>query len=150
MKLRVKKLKPEAVVPKIANIGDAGADMTAISKFQDELGNMVYGTGIAMEIPRGYVGLLFPRSSVSKKVLSLANSVGVIDSTYRGEIIFKFKPTPHFQVDSNTGFTGQETYEVGERVGQIIILPYPEIEYEETDELSDTDRGTEGWGSTGK
>jgi len=149
MQVKIKKLVPEAVPPKIANIGDAGADMTAIDKSYDEQGNVVYKTGIAMEIPRGYVGLIFPRSSVSKKTLSLANSVGVIDSTYRGEIIFKFKPTVHFTKNTKPPF-GDEQYEVGERVGQIIILPYPEIEYELVDELSDTERGTEGWGSTGK
>lgn len=146
MKLKIKKLVPEAVVPKIANIGDAGADMTAIDKSYDGYGNVVYKTGIAMEIPLGYVGLLFPRSSVSKKTISLANSVGVIDSTYRGEIIFKFKPTPHFTVEE----LGDFEYEVGDRIGQIIILPYPEIEYEEVDDLSDTVRGTDGFGSTGK
>jgi dUTP pyrophosphatase len=145
MKLRVKKLVSDAVIPKIANIGDAGADMTAIDKSYDDHGNVVYRTGIAMEIPLGYVGLIFPRSSVSKKSLSLANSVGVIDSTYRGEIVFKFKPTVHFTVEE----LRDTEYEVGDRVGQIIILPYPEIEYEESDELSDTVRGTDGWGSTG-
>ena len=150
MKVRIKKISPDAVIPKIQNIGDAGADMTAVSTSYDERGNVVYGTGISMEIPCGYVGLLFPRSSVSKKTLSLANSVGVIDSTYRGEIIFKFKPTLHFNTKPETPFFGDMEYEVGDRVGQIIILPYPEIEYEGVDELSDTERGTEGWGSTGK
>lgn len=150
MKIKIKKLSPDADVPKIANLGDAGADMTAISKSYDEHGNVVYGTGISMEIPKGYVGLIFPRSSVSKKTVSLANSVGVIDSTYRGEITFKFKPTPFFSMNTVPYFLGDEQYEIGDRIGQIIILPYPEIEYEEVDELSDTERGTEGWGSTGK
>ena len=85
MKVNVKKLDSNAVVPTYAKHGDAGMDLTATSKSYDEHGNVVYGTGLAFEIPTGYVGLLFPRSSNTKKDLILGNSVGVIDSGYRGE-----------------------------------------------------------------
>lgn len=140
MKVKIKKLHPDAVIPKYAKPGDAGMDLTAVS-VEDEYynGNVVYNTGLAFEIPEGYVGLLFPRSSNSKKGLLLSNSVGVIDSGYRGEVSFKFKV-----LNSSMG-----VYKVGERIGQILIVPYPQIEFEEVEELSETERGTGGYGSTG-
>src|SRR5690606_10497369 len=91
MKVKIKRLHPQAVIPSYAKPGDAGMDLTATSKSYDENGNVVYGTGLAFEIPEGYVGLLFPRSSNSKTDLILSNSVGVLDSGYRGEVMFKFK-----------------------------------------------------------
>lgn len=141
MKVKIKKLHPDAVIPKYAKPGDAGMDLTAVS-VEDEYynGNVVYNTGLAFEIPEGYVGLLFPRSSNSKKGLLLSNSVGVIDSGYRGEVSFKFKV-----LNSSMG-----VYKVGERIGQILIIPYPQIEFEEVEELSETERGTGSYGSTGK
>ena len=93
MEVKIKKLCDSAVIPSYAKPGDAGMDLVATSRIFDKYGNVEYGTGLAMEIPEGYVGLLFPRSSISKQDLSLANAVGVIDSGYRGEIKFKFKPT---------------------------------------------------------
>lgn len=102
---------------------------------------MVYGTGLAVEIPEGYVGLLFPRSSISKKGLTLANSVGVIDSGYRGEIMFKFAITSDRPRKNSV-------YEVGDRIGQLIIMPYPKIEFV-TGELTESERGVGGFGSTG-
>lgn len=80
MKVRIKKLDIKAVIPHYAMPGDAGMDLTATSKFYDKYGNICYGTGLAFEIPEGYVGLVFPRSSCSKKQLALANAVAVIDS----------------------------------------------------------------------
>lgn len=173
MKVKIKKLCESAVIPSYAKPGDAGMDLTATSRIFDKYGNVEYGTGIAMEIPEGYVGLLFPRSSICKKDLSLSNAVGVIDSGYRGEIKFKFKPTlaymdfgvsedPHgVSYDSDTfnfvGIVGDNTkdavtpaiYKVGDKIGQMIILPYPHIELTEVSELSTTDRGEGGYGSTG-
>lgn len=140
LKIKIKKLHPNAIIPRYSKLGDAGMDLTAVSKNQDEYGNIVYDTGLAFEIPEGYVGLLFPRSSIFKKDLVLSNSVGVIDSGYRGTVQFKFKPIDAFKLDE---------YEVRERIGQIIILPYPQIEFQEVDELSDTERSTGGFGSTG-
>ena len=140
MKVRIKKLDPNSVIPTYAKEGDAGLDLTAVSKTVDNSGNIVYGTGLAFEIPQGYVGLVFPRSSNAKKDLWLTNSVGVIDSGYRGEGMFKYRPV---------SFKERE-YAVGERVGQLIIMPYPYIEFEETDELSESERSTGGYGSSGK
>lgn len=144
MKIKIKKLHSNAVIPKYAKPGDAGLDLTVTSKSYDDNENIVYGTGLAVEIPEGYVGLIFPRSSNSKTDLYLTNHVGVIDSGYRGEIMFKFRK-------SNCIKTFQEArvYEVGDRVGQLIVLPYPAIEFEEVDELSSTDRGVGGFGSSG-
>lgn len=154
MKVKVKKLHADSVIPVYAKHGDAGLDLTAVSKEYDDHGNVVYGTGLAIEIPHGYVGLLFPRSSNSKKSLMLSNSVGVIDSGYRGEILFKFKPSQRygdsfevFDSDLLDSFVDAQ-HEVGDRIGQIVIMPYPKIELVESDELSDSDRGVGGFGST--
>lgn len=142
MQVNIKKLYEYAVIPNYAKDGDAGMDLTATSKSYDEHGNVVYGTGLAFEIPAGYVGLLFPRSSNTKKDLILGNSVGVLDSGYRGEVIFKFKAALKDQ------HRMKEIYEIGDRIGQIIIMPYPKIEFVEVDELSSSDRGVGGFGST--
>ena len=147
MQVKIKKLHPDSKIPQYAKHGDAGMDLTAISKQYDEHGNVVYGTGLAFEIPQGYAGFLFPRSSNAKKDLILSNSVGVIDSGYRGEVVFKFKPSDWYNRDDASCTAPQ--YEVGDRIGQIIILPYPEIEFLEVGELSSSDRGVGGFGSTG-
>jgi dUTP pyrophosphatase len=140
MKVRFKKLVPEAVVPSYAKAGDAGLDLTATSKTWDEEKQLVVmGTGLAMEIPPGHVGLIFPRSSICKTPLSLANCVGVIDAGYRGEVKFMFRP----------GDRPRKNYEVGDRIGQLIIMPFPSIEPEEAEELSDSERGAGGFGSSG-
>ena len=147
MKVKIKKLHPDAVIPTYAKEGDAGIDLTAIRKEYDEFKNVVYHTGISIEIPRGYVGFLFPRSSNSKKNLVLSNCVGVIDSGYRGQILFKYKYL--FEVHNLVGQVPIE-YQRGDRVGQLIIMPYPQIEFEEVEELSESERGEGGYGSTGK
>ena len=148
MKVNFKKLSPDAAIPTKAHPSDAGFDITAIAVGLEAItGNLVYYTGIAVEIPEGYVGLLFPRSSISEKSQMLTNSVGVIDSGYRGEITFKFKPKQAY----NSGLYYEASqYKVGERVGQLIIIPYPEVEFVETEELSPSDRGKSGYGSSGK
>jgi len=142
MQVRVKRLNDKAVIPAYSKPGDAGMDLTATSIDTDEYSNIVYGTGLAVEIPEGYVGLLFPRSSNTKKDLYLGNHVGVVDSGYRGEIFFKYRPYK--------GLMNSNIYEVGERIGQLIILPYPSIELVETETLTDSERGQGGFGSTGK
>lgn len=152
MKVNVKKLSENAVLPTYAKHGDAGMDLTATSKEYDEHGNVVYGTSLAFEIPAGFVGLLFPRSSNTKKDLILGNSVGVLDSGYRGEVVFKFKAIDtHYMQDGKLTFLKKDfmqEYNLGDRIGQIIILPYPKIEFNLVDELSTTDRGVGGFGST--
>lgn len=142
MKVNVKKLDSNAVLPTYARHGDAGMDLTATSKNYDEHGSVCYGTSLAFEIPRGFVGLLFPRSSNTKKDLILANSVGVIDSGYRGEVVLKFKAALKDQ------HRMKEIYEIGDRIGQIIIMPYPQVEFNLVDELSSSDRGVGAFGST--
>ena len=138
MKLRIKKLNPNAVIPTYAKDGDAGMDVVATRIINERLDSITYGTDIALEIPEGFVGLIFPRSSIRKTDLILSNSVGVIDSGYRGEIQATFKRS------------GVYAYAVGDRGAQIMIIPHPPIEFEEVDELSDTERGDGGFGSTGK
>ena len=138
VEVKIKKLHPDAVTPTYAKLGDAGMDLYAVDMHWDEYGNFVFQTGLAMEIPEGYVGLIFPRSSISKTPHSLRNSVGVIDSGYRGEIIIKF-----------SGDSGQTTYEPGDRVAQIIIMPHPEVRFVEAGALTETERGDGGFGSTG-
>lgn len=138
MKVKIKKLHDKAVIPKYAHDTDAGLDLVAVSV--EHFDSFIeYDTGIAVAIPEGHVGLIFPRSSISKKALFLSNSVGVIDSGYRGPIKFRFKQTQ-----------GENIYQIGDRIGQLIILPYPKVEFEEVDELDKTERGEGGYGSTGK
>ena len=146
MKVRFKKLREEAVTPSYSKVGDAAMDLTAISKnqvmsegfYSQDLKYIEYGTGLAVEVPENHVALIFPRSSISETDLTLTNSVGVIDSGYRCEIKFRFRATKN-----------EMQYQVGERVGQMLIIPYPTIELEEVKELSKTERGTGGFGSTG-
>ena len=142
MQVRIKKLNENAVIPKYAKDGDAGLDLVATSiKFDGT--QVTYGTGLAMEIPEGFVGLAFPRSSIRKTDLSLSNSVGVIDSGYRGEIQATFN-------QKSLSKDGQILYGVGDRIMQIMIIPHPTIEFEEVNELNNTERGQGGFGSTGK
>jgi len=136
--LKFKKLVKNAVVPNKATSGSNGFDLTATSKeWHDEFEAYVYGTGIAVEIPKGYVGLLLPRSSVRKYDLIMANCVGVIDSDYRGEIMATFRPTNPYQ---------GKVYNVGDKLCQLVVVPAPEFKIEEVDTLSDTERGTKGHG----
>ena len=153
MEIKIKKLYKDSILPTKAHTTDAGYDLYAHSKSYDDDGNIVYGSGVAMEIPKGYVGLVFPRSSNAKKDLLLSNSVGVIDSGYRGEILFKFKFAPISNTQTQEqylSFAYSKRYEIGDRIGQIIIMPYPDVEFLEVEELDDSDRGTGGYGSSGK
>ena len=138
MIVNIKKLNENAVIPFYSLNGDAGLDLTAISmKYTKNY--IEYGTGLAIEIPRNFLGLLFPRSSISNKDLSLTNSVGVIDSNFRGEILLRFKSE-----------NKENIYHIGDRIGQLLIIPYPYILLQETKELPPTTRGEAGFGSTGK
>ena len=157
MEIKIKKLKENAVIPSYAKDGDAGMDLTATSKWYDDNGNTCYGTGLAFEIPEGYFGLLVPRSSNAKTDLRLTNSSGILDSCYRGEVMFKYRNDNYSKLDGglqshlmmgDINFVNE--YEVGDRIGQILILPYPEINFLEVDELSETERGEGGYGSSGK
>ena len=132
-------LNPTAVTPSYSKDGDAGMDLTATTIISHTTDQVTYGTGISLEIPKDYVGLVFPRSSIRKYDLELTNSVGVIDSGYRGEIQLTFN-----KVNNKTTI-----YNVGDRVGQIMIIPYPKINFVESDELTITERGEGGFGSSG-
>jgi dUTP pyrophosphatase len=142
MKVLFKKLVPEAQKPKFGKPGDAGADLVATSVDFSRKNQVVYGTGLAVEIPEGMMGLVFPRSSVRNYDLSMANSVGVIDSGYRGEIMVTFNILNLHTVENS--------YQVGDRIAQLIIIPVPLAKYVEVEELSETQRGQQGHGSTGK
>ena len=146
MKVKIKKLHPDAVIPKYAKESDAGMDLVATSVISNTETQITYGLGIALEIPEGFVGLVFPRSSIRNTNLQLSNSVGVIDSGYRGELQATFNKL----FDSKDVVNGFGMYMPGDRVCQIIIIPHPQVELLEVDELSDSDRGTGGFGSTGK
>lgn len=173
MKVKVKKLNDSAVIPSYAHDTDAGMDLTATSfEFDYKTGCYIYGTGLAFEIPKGYVGKIYPRSSVYKTPFALSNCVGVIDSGYRGEVKVIFRNTNYrskymglwhrikyflfdrvdatnWNVISNYSFE-DTCYRVGDRIAQIIIEKYPKVEIEEVEELQDSDRGDGGFGSTGK
>lgn len=144
MKIKIKKTHPEAKLPQYMSEGACGMDMTAVSRETLQLGTgavIQYDTGISIEIPKGYVGLIAPRSSITTKTsLFLGNSIGVIDSDYRGTIKFQFRAT---------SFSGVKAYEVGDRIGQIMFVPCEQVELQEVDELEDTKRGSGGHGSTG-
>lgn len=141
MKIKVKRLNELAMLPTKAHATDAGFDLYATSKTYDNDNNVVYGCGLAFEIPDGYMGLVFPRSSNAKKSLLLSNSVGVIDAGYRGEVTAKFKRLYPIS---------QGEYAIGERFAQLIVMPIQAVEFEEAEELSESERSVGGYGSSGK
>ena len=146
MKVKIKKLNPLAVIPKYSKPGDAGMDLYAVDvkhnfdAITGDLTKITVDSGLAFEIPEGFVGLVFPRSSVQGTGVRLANCVGVIDSGYRGSVKAVFDVIDHSLI----------AYEVGDKFAQIMIIPYPPVEFEEVEDLSSTERGEGGFGSTGK
>ncbi len=172
MEIKFKKMDERAVAPYKKHLTDAGVDLTAISvEYDEETDCIIYDTGIAVEIPAGYFGLVVPRSSIHKTDLMLTNHAGIIDSDYRGTIKAKFKIMSDYDypatmygdfnellqegkfciyVNSEVAISGYSIYKLGDRICQLIIVPIPLIEYIESDTLSDTERGDGGFGSTGK
>lgn len=164
MKIRYKKLVPEAKSPFRKYDDDAGYDLYAVSKTETDK-YIEYGIGIAIEIPKYCVGLIFPRSSVTEKDLMLKNCIGVIDTQYRGELRCRFARIPSTKFEDLLMWQKDETkdkrgyieiiwckenqYEIGERVAQIIIIPIPPVEFVESNELSETERGAGSYGHTG-
>lgn len=143
MKVFIKKLDPRAHAPAYGSLAAAGADLYALADapITIEAGaTVLVHTGIALEIPDGYVGLIYARSGLAtKRGLAPANKVGVIDSDYRGEVmvaLYNQSPIP-------------QTVEHGERIAQLVIAPYLTVKFEETEALSGTERGEGGFGSTG-
>lgn len=142
--VRVKKLHPNAKLPTYGSAFAAGADLYACLEEPVTIGpgeTYWVSTGIALEVPVGCAGLVYARSSLgAKRGLAPANKVGVVDSDYRGEVrVVLFNHSPETQ-----------TINPGERVAQFVITPVVTPQYVEAEELLDTDRGTGGFGSTGK
>ncbi len=141
--LKFKRLDAKAQAPRKAHPADAGYDLTCTMVECDANSNIVtYHTGLSFEIPNGYVGLLFARSSIYKTGQSVCNSVGVIDSNFRGEVMLKT-----YLADNEVN--NRIVYKEGERCCQLVILKLPEFKIVEAAELSKSDRGTQGYGSTG-
>lgn len=137
--VKFKKIREEATIPSYAKEGDAGMDLFSTSLVRNGKYHE-YGTGLCMEIPKGYVGLVFPRSSISETGHYLRNSVGVIDSGYRGEI----------KIRMSIPFLEEKEYDVGHKIAQLLIIKLPWVEVQEVLDLSDSDRGSGGFGSTGE
>lgn len=144
MEIKFKRLSDKAIMPIRAHEGDAGVDLTCtnIDTVRNEAGQilLVYHTDLAVEIPEGHVGLLFPRSSIWNKSIAMTNSVGVIDSGYRGEIKVVMRSTTDVV---------PAIYTPGERFAQLVIIPIPQYTIAEATELSESERGEDGFGSTG-
>lgn len=151
MNIQWTKLHPSAVAPRRAHASDAGYDLVATSvELNKKEEYWEYGTGIAVAIPDGHVGLLFPRSSISKTDLQLANSVGVIDPGYRGEVKLRFRDVSYERGSESFACA---RYDVGDKIGQLIIVPIPGVRWDEVgaEEFAQdsSERGTGGFGSTG-
>lgn len=144
VKVKIKRLTGDAVVPTYGTPHSAGADLYCVADAPvviEPHATVLVRTGISIELPEGTVGLIYPRSGLAtKRSLAPANKVGVIDSDYRGEIMVALH---------NHGVVSQ-TVEVGERIAQLVIAPYFVADFEEVDSLSDTERGEGGFGSTGR
>ncbi len=143
MKIAVKKLHENAVLPTYGSVAAAGADLYALTD-----GELVFApdetklvrTGLAMEIPEGYAGFIYARSGLaSKRGLAPANKVGVVDADYRGEVMVA--------LHNHSGV--EQKIAAGERIAQLVVAPFLKAEFEEADELNDTARGAGGFGSTG-
>lgn len=139
--LRIKKLHPKAVTPKYAKPGDAGLDLVCVDSYEKD-GLWVCHLGLAFEIPKGYFGAIYPRSSIKNYDLRLSNCVGVVDSQFRGEVMAYFD----FTSDPRTA----RVYRNGDKCCQMIIQKCEKVFPIEVEELSETERGTGGFGSTGK
>lgn len=148
--VKFKKLNEHADPPSYVTNNSAGADLTVIDVEYDRIRNIYkYHTGLAVEIPKGYLGLLFPKSNVADYDLILANCVGVIDSDYRGEICAKFRPIKHRSKLYEWLF-GRNIYYPYEKCVQLIIIPYPKINFVGVEKLSETERGDKGFGEMDK
>lgn len=139
--VKVKKLHPNAKVPQYMTAGAAAVDLYATEVKLEQM-YVEYKTGLAFEIMEGYMGLLLPRSSISSQTtLMLSNSLGLLDADFRGEVTFRFRPLYP---------DGNKIYKIGDRIGQLLILPVPKMDIIEVDELSETVRGAGAYGSTNK
>jgi len=141
VKVNIKKLHEDATVPKYATEGAACFDLVATARKIGVDNSATYATGLAFEVPKGYVMLVYSRSGHGfKEGLRLANCTGVIDSDYRGQVMVKLQ-SDHPQPDWPR---------VGERIAQAMLVKLPVVEFEEVEELTETKRGQGGFGSTGE
>ena len=144
MKVNVMKLKADAILPTRGSSSAAGYDLYACPDTDEVViksGQTVkVGTGLAFQIPEGYFGAIFTRSGLAAKGLRPANCVGVADSDYRGEYI----------VALHNDSSADMTVAKGDRIAQLVVMPYLSVEFDEVDDLQKTERGTGGFGSTGK
>jgi dUTP pyrophosphatase len=138
MKVKIKRLSKNSVIPKYSKQGDAGMDLTVTEVEYLDSEHIKLHFGLAFEIPIGYVGYIFPRSSCYKQRQIMSNSVGVVDSGYRGEVSAVM-----------IGTCKDFMYKVGDRAAQIIIMPIPHIEFEQVETMSESERGDSGYGSSG-
>jgi len=162
MEVKIKKLDPKAIIPKYAKQGDMGMDLTAISyEYNKDIDCYIYHTGLAFEVPEGYGMLIVPRSSNRKTEAYMTNHCAIIDSGYRGEVLICFKNRTTLEISMERDFEypvdNEEEipyiyapYSIGDRIAQLVILPYPQITFKEVDELSTTERNDSGFGSSGK
>lgn len=162
--VKFKKLHKDAELPTYIEAGSAGLDIKCVDcEYDVEHDAYIYHTGLAVEIPKGYVGLLFPKSGIFKKEMMLCNHVGVCDSSYRGEVkaMFKITKKRYFKTfldrcrsaflgqisyHKEDLFTSDEVYANGDKIIQLIIIPYPKINVLESEELEKTERGEKGFG----
>ena len=140
MRIKIKKVNENAVTPTYNHSTDAGADLYATSVTYSDT-YVEYDTGLIIEIPEGYAGFVFPRSSISNKKQSLCNSVGCIDSGYLGTIRLRFR--------EDEAASKKDVYQIGDKIGQLIILPVPKLTFITVEELASTNRGSLGFGSSG-
>ena len=143
LKIKIKKFRDEAKTPSFQSEDAVGADLVAIKIVKNGLFRIWYDCEFAAEIPKGYAGLIFPRSSISKLPLVLANSVGVVDPDYRGSFQIKFNRT-------FPGIFSRKKYKIGERIAQLLIIKVASVEYVSSEIITETKRGKGGFGSTGR
>lgn len=155
MKINVKKISSQAVIPNRANSNDAGFDLVAIDDGTvDNEGFIQYKTGLSIEPENGFHTEIWPRSSISKYDLVLANSIGLIDESYRGELLIRFKPVSRFQQMPDGEIyvvfpKPIKKYKKGDKIAQLVVSKTVDASFVEVSELSETKRGTGGFGSSG-
>jgi dUTP pyrophosphatase len=156
--IKIKKVHPDAVTPKQGFETDSGYDLVAIddgvattSSTTSDIVFVEYDTGVQIELPEGYHTEIYPRSSISKTHLLLANSIGLIDNSYRGNLKLRFRL---LKIDSNEKWWKEkqlkgEVYKKGDKIGQLVIKKTIYADFEEVTELNTSDRSESGFGSTG-
>ena len=142
IKIKVKKLHPDAKIPTYATNGSCGLDVYSVDcRYDEEIDTFIYYTGLAFELPEGYGLFPIPQSRNRKTECYIPNTPGLVDTDYRGEVQISYK--------TRDKYSRVQPYKVGEKCGQLVLLLCPKIEFEEVKELSETERGNGSHGSTG-